>query len=178
MDVVDQLNDYYTTRSKSWRCVMVALSYMMNTARVNEKTVWCLKNDSNISSTSSYDFSWNLAKVLALPQVQKRSLNGLASSMLLKIKMFYGTTLLVKKPVPKVERRFTGTIQRRRCQLHMANSHTKKEKGSAQKRNKQFQSCGISISREHSMQVCMDAYNEILFYISYSLCFAFRLSLV
>ena len=38
-DIVDQLNDCYTTRSKSCRCVMVALSYMLDTVRVNEKTV-------------------------------------------------------------------------------------------------------------------------------------------
>ena len=57
-DIVDQLNDYYTTRSKSYHLVMVALLYMLNTAR---KTVWCLNNDLDISSASSYDFSWNLA---------------------------------------------------------------------------------------------------------------------
>ena len=61
-DIVDQLNDYYTTRSclalpLPCRWVMVALSYMLDTTRVNGKTVWCFKNDSDISSTSSYDFS-------------------------------------------------------------------------------------------------------------------------
>ena len=76
MDIVDQLNDYYTTRSKSCHWVMVALLYMLDTARVNGRTVWCLKNDSDISRTSSYHFSWNLAKALALPHVQRRSLNG------------------------------------------------------------------------------------------------------
>ena len=88
---------------------MVALLYMLDTARVNEKTVWCLKNGSDIPSTSSYDFSWNLTKALTLPHVQPRNLNGLASSVQLKIKMFLGTALLVDVPVPKVERRFTGT---------------------------------------------------------------------
>ena len=71
-DIVDQLNAYNTTRSKSCHWVMVTPLYMWNTARVNEKTVWCLKNDSNISRTSSYDFSWNLAKALALPHVQQK----------------------------------------------------------------------------------------------------------
>ena len=100
-DIVDQLNDYYTTRSKSCRWVMVALSYMLDTARVNGKTVWCLKNDSDISSTSSYDFGWNFAKALALTHVQRRSLNGLASNVQLKTKMSLGTALLVDEPVPK-----------------------------------------------------------------------------
>ena len=67
MDIVDQLNDYCTTRSKSYRWVMVALSHMSDTDRGIGKTVSSLKNDSDISSTSSYDFSWNLKKALALP---------------------------------------------------------------------------------------------------------------
>ena len=109
---------------------------MMGTARGNEKTMWCLKNDSDVSGTSSYDFSWNLAKALALPLVQRRSLNGLAFSVPLKIKVFLAAALLVNEPVPKVERR---------CQLHMANFHTKTEKDNAPKSNEQCQSCGISI---------------------------------
>ena len=86
---------------------MVNLSYMLDTTRVNGKTVRCLKNDSDISSTSSYDFSWNLAKALPLPHAQRRGLNGLASSVKLKIKMFLGTVLLVDEPVPKFHRNGT-----------------------------------------------------------------------
>ena len=126
-DMVDQMNDYYTTRSKSCRWVMSALLYMLDTARVNGKSVGCLKNDSDISSTSSYDFSWSSVKALALPHIQRRSLNGLAFSVQLKIKMFFGAARLLDEPLSKVERRFTGTGQRRRCQLHMANCHTNTE---------------------------------------------------
>ena len=50
-DIVDQLNDKYTTRSKFCRWIMVALLCMLYTARVNGKTVWCLKSDLDISST-------------------------------------------------------------------------------------------------------------------------------
>ena len=45
-DIVDHLKDCYTTRLKFCRWVMVALSYMLDTARFNEISVWCLKNDS------------------------------------------------------------------------------------------------------------------------------------
>ena len=51
----------------------------------------------------------------------------------------------------------------------------KDRKGQCSKSTEQCQSCGISICQEHSMQVVMSACNEILFYISYSLCLAFRL---
>ena len=129
-------------------------SSMLDTPRVNRKTVWCLKNDLDISSTSSYDFSWNLIKALALPHAQRKIFNGLASSVQLKIKMFLGTVLLVDEPVPKVERRFVGTGQRRRCRLHMANCHKKTEKDYNPKSTEQCQTCGVSICREHSMRVC------------------------
>ena len=111
-DIVDQPSDYYTTISMSCCWVMIALSCILDTVRVNGKTVRCLKNNSDISITSSYDFTWNLGKALALPHLQRRSLNGLASSVHSKINMFLGTALLKDEPVPKVERRFTETGQR------------------------------------------------------------------
>ena len=74
--------------------------------------------------------------------------------MQMKIKIFLGTALFVDGPVPKVEIRFKGTGQRRRCQLHMINCHTKTEKDNAPKSIEQCQSCGISICRERSMRVC------------------------
>ena len=77
---------------------MVALLYMLGTARVNGKTMMCLKNDSDISGRSSNDFSWNLAKALALPLVQRRSLNGLAFSVL-----FYVSLEVINLPFLKIK---------------------------------------------------------------------------
>ena len=153
-DIVYHLNDHCTARSKSYCWVMVALSYMLYTARFNWKTVWCLKNDSDISSTSSYDFDWNLAKALALPHVQRQSLNDVAPSVQLKIKIFLETALLVDEPIPKVERRFTGTGQRGRCQSPMTNCHTTTEKRNAPKSTEKCQSYVISLCQTHSMRVC------------------------
>ena len=44
-DIVDQMNDYFTTRAKSLRWVMIVLYYMLDTARVNAKTIWCIKTE-------------------------------------------------------------------------------------------------------------------------------------
>ena len=88
---------------------MVALSYMLYTARVNGKSVWCLKNKMGISKNSSYDFGWELAKRLAMPHVQSRSLNELKSSVQWKIKMFLGTAFEVEEPLPNVEQRYKCT---------------------------------------------------------------------
>ena len=70
------------------------------------------------------------------------------------MKMFLATVLLVNEPLPIVERRFTETGQRRGCQSHMANFHTKKEKDNAPKLTEQCQSRGISIYQEYLMRVC------------------------
>ena len=44
---------------------MVALSYMLDSGRVNRKNVWYLKNQMEISKVSSYDLCWELTKKLA-----------------------------------------------------------------------------------------------------------------
>ena len=127
---------------------------MLDTARVNVKTVWCLRKYLHISCTSSYDFCWNLAKALTLPHGKRRNLNGFASSVQLKIKMFLGTALLVDEPKRNVERRFAETGKWRGCQLHMTYCNTKREKDNVPKATEQCQSCGISIYQEHFMRVC------------------------
>ena len=154
---------------------MVALLYMLDTTRVNGKTVWCLKSNSAISRTSSYDFSWNQAKALALPHIQRRSLNDLASTVQLKIKMFLRTAFLAVVPKPKVKRRFTGAGQRRRCQLHLTHS-TQRQKRTMPPNQMNSVNHVVSVfTCNIQYEFAVVAYNETLFHISYLLCLAFRL---
>ena len=44
---------------------MVALSYMLDSGRVNRKNVWCLKNQMEISKMSPYYLGWELTKKIA-----------------------------------------------------------------------------------------------------------------
>ena len=173
-DIVDQLNDYCTTRSNFYRWVMLALSYMLDTARVNGKTVWCLKNNSDISSTSSYDFSWILTKVLALPHVQQRRLNGLASSVQLKIKMFLGTVLLVDEAVPK-KREDSQEPDKGEDVNYTWPIATQRQKRTMPQNQLNSANHVVSVFAENICELAMVAYNEILFYISYSQCLTFRL---
>ena len=145
---------------------MVALSYMLDTTRGNGKTVSCFKNDSDISSTSGYDFGWNLTKAMALPHVQRRSLNGLASSVQLRMKIILG-------PVPKVERSFTGTGQEKMSIIHGQFPH-KDRKGKWPKIN-----WTVPIMWYQYLPGTFNAslpwYLTMKFYISYWLWLAFRL---
>ena len=75
-DIVDQMNDYFTTRAKSLRWVMIVLYYMLDTARANAKTIWCIKNGIDHHELKSYNFGWDLAKTLTMPRAIRRDVNG------------------------------------------------------------------------------------------------------
>ena len=82
-DIVDQRNDYYTCRSGTNRWDLVALFYMLDTARVNCKTVWCLKNKLKTQDVNTFKFGWELGNQLIRPAIE--SLNGLGTSVLQKM---------------------------------------------------------------------------------------------
>ena len=83
-DIVDQMNDYFTTRAKSLRWVMIVLYYMLHTARVNAKTIWCMKNGIDHHKLKSYNFGWDVAKTLTMLHVIRRGVNGLGLMVQLK----------------------------------------------------------------------------------------------
>ena len=81
-----------------------------------------------ISKQNSYDFVWELGKRMAMPHVQRRSLNGLKSSVQWKMKMFLGTAFEVEEPLLKVEQQHKCPRKRRRCKIHMMNCKIRKKK--------------------------------------------------
>ena len=112
-DIVDQMNDYFTTRAKSLRWVMIVLYYMLDTARVNAKTIWCIKNGIDHHKLKSYNFGWDLAKTLTMPHVIRRDVNGLGLMVQLKRNLFLGTAFVVPEPKRKIEKRFECTGKRK-----------------------------------------------------------------
>ena len=52
-DILAQLYDYYNSRAKSLRWVMIALHYMLDTARINYKPVWGMEEKINAYRLSS-----------------------------------------------------------------------------------------------------------------------------
>ena len=86
-DIVDQMNNYFTTRAKSLRWAMIVHFYMLDTARVNAKTIWCIKNGIDHHKLKSYNFGWDLAKTLTMPHVIRRDVNGLGLMVQLKKKI-------------------------------------------------------------------------------------------
>ena len=76
-DILDQLNDYHTCRSCTFRWDVVALFYMLGTIRVNSETIWCIKHGLDVQKFKSCDFAWELAMQLIKLFVRSRNTSGL-----------------------------------------------------------------------------------------------------
>ena len=61
-DIVNQMNNFFTTHAKSNRWAMVVLYYMLETTKVNSKTLWCMENKIDIRKHKTFDFNRRLAK--------------------------------------------------------------------------------------------------------------------
>ena len=90
---------------------MIVLYYMLDTAPVNAKTIWCIKNGIDHHKLKSYNFGWDLAKTLTMPHVIRRDVNGLGLMVQLKRNLFLGTAFVVPEPKPKIEKRFECTTK-------------------------------------------------------------------
>ena len=75
-DIADQLNNYHTCRFRTFRWDVVALFYMLDTIRVNSKTIWCIKQGPDVQKLKFFDFAWELAIQLIEPFIRSRIING------------------------------------------------------------------------------------------------------
>ena len=96
---------------------MIVLYYMLDTARVNAKTIWCIKNGIDHHKLKSYNFGSDLAKTLTMSHVIRRDVNGLGLMVQLKRNMFLGTAFVVPEPKPKIKKRFECTAKRKNMQF-------------------------------------------------------------
>ena len=74
---------------------------MLETARVNAKTIWGIKNGIDHHKLKSFNFGWDLAKTLTMPHVIRRYLDVLTLTVQLKRNLFLSTAFLVPEPKPK-----------------------------------------------------------------------------
>ena len=176
MDIVDQLNDYYTTRSKSCRSVMVVLSCMLDTARVNRKTVWCLKNDSDISSTSTYHFSWNFEKAWLFYMHNKEVWMTWHPACSWK-KFFSWNSAFSRWATPESREKIHRNCIKKKMSITHGQLPHKDRKGQCPKINWTVPIMWYQSLQEHSMPVCHGCLqlNFILHFIFIVLSFSFKL---
>ena len=97
IDVVDLISSNCSTRMKSKRWSLNSLAFILDTARTNANTI--LKE--NNVKMSTHEFTYQLARALCLPSVQRRydSSNGIRVNQMMKIKR----VLSINKEVRPIE---------------------------------------------------------------------------
>ena len=114
MDIMDQLNDYYTVCSQSNRCDLVAFDYILDTKCVNFKTLFCIKKGLDVKKENTFDLPFELAKSLIYPFIEPRRINGLEKTVTRKIDFILNWQ---SKPptVNQIELPFPYSSYKRKC---------------------------------------------------------------
>ena len=79
--------------TKRWATIqrihtMVAFAYLLDTIRVNASTVLAVNKNVDPKKKESFDLGFELAKSSVMPQIERRSTNGLNRIILQKIALF------------------------------------------------------------------------------------------
>ena len=77
-DIVDQKISYYSCNTKSARWPLTAFSYVLDTARVNAQSIFCLNNNINprAKSSNSSKFGWEIVLALVGPVIHLRKMQS------------------------------------------------------------------------------------------------------
>ena len=71
-DVVDMCMQTFSVKPKCRRWTMAALSYLLDTARVNSQTVHAMNNKTNVLASKSFERVIDLGQALILDHVRRR----------------------------------------------------------------------------------------------------------
>ena len=74
VDIPDQRMASYTTKPKTGKWTIVAMSYVLDMARMNSQTVYEANN--SINGFNSFDFGWLLVNSLVAPHMHNRIEQG------------------------------------------------------------------------------------------------------
>ena len=153
-DIMDQMNDFYTTHAKTCRWSVLAFYYMLDTIQVNAKWLWCIKHKKSFSKISTFDIAFELANALVMPFFEQRNLNGLGKPLLKKINYVLDKEEHVRRA--SKERKFPRSGNHQRCRIYLNGCKTKAEKDRLKKQQQRCESCGESTCNIHSICVCDD----------------------
>ena len=84
VDIVNQLNNFYTTRSKSKRWDILTMFYILDKIRVYSKILFCIKPKLDIKKEDTFSVTYKLVKSLGYSFIKQRSLNGLCTETIQK----------------------------------------------------------------------------------------------
>ena len=158
-DNVDQRIAMYSTRTKSAKWTRSALSFVLDTARVNSATLFAIATGVSPHSIDSFEFAWDLANSLVLPLARSRPVQGLPNAVQLKLSLLLGPESAEVQP-PKEQTSASGSTAKRRCTSCVENLVGKaeyKDKKSKLKKIKTVCSkCQQPCCTEHLVSFCPD----------------------
>ena len=152
---MDQLNDYHTCRSRTFRWDVVALFYMLGTIWVNPKTIWCITQGLDVQKFKSFDFAWELTMQLIEPFIRSRNINGLSRMTLERMERALGEKIQVA-PQTNGKRKqypYPHADERPRCNQCEKGS-SKQENSNLPKMKENCESCVIVVCRQHAIRYC------------------------
>ena len=155
-DIQDQKMGRYSTKPVYSKWTTVGRSYMLDTARVNATTLFCLATGLSLKKSDSFLIGMDLVSYLCLPQMQARSRAVLSAALCAKMDEFLGLTVKppLKQAIPPFESRCD---MRRKCYGCIKAGHGvgyNKNKDGAKKVQTQCQSCKVPCCDGHSVLQC------------------------
>lgn len=152
VDVVDLVSSHNTTKMKVKRWPLNALAFILDTVRTNAKTI--LGESANPSILSSFEFTYQLGKLLVIPNIQRRYENnqGFKNELNQKMRRILGFAELDNVP-----RTSTSTVGR--CKVCVHNIVGKPDyKEKREKLNNKLKSkcekCSDYLCKNHTKAVC------------------------
>jgi hypothetical protein len=163
-DIEDQCMGNYTTKMKSRKWTMNCFCYLLDTARVNGQSVYCLVKEENVRRSNSYKFAMDLAKALIIPHILRREKNpqGLQSTILHKMALVLDRNLNLpkKREAPIQIDRFESFVDRehaKRCYMcvnALPTTGYSKLHSAISKVQTQCGTCGKAICKKHMINCC------------------------
>ena len=158
-DNVDQRIAMYSTRTKSAKWTRSALSFVLDTARVNSATLFAIATGVSPHSIDSFEFAWDLANSLVLPLARSRPVQGLPKAVQLKLSLLLGPESAEVQP-PKEQTSASGSTAKRRCascvEDLVGKAEYKDKKSKLKKIKTVCSKCQQPCCTEHLVNFCPD----------------------
>ena len=158
VDVVNLVSSHNTTKMKTRKWLVNALAFILDTVCTNAKAI--ISESQSPVIQSSFDFTYNLAKSLVLPSIQRRYHNstGLSSNIIGKMCLVLGIPVAIQQPAAR-----PAPNVGRCCICVEAITGTDNYKAMRERLNNKLKSkckkCSEIVCKQHMESVCSSCYN-------------------
>jgi len=155
-DIIDQRMGTYSCKPKSRKWTMVAMLYIIDTARVNGSTIFAMKKEKKCPlKQDSFEIGMDIAMALITPLVKTRSLTSLSFCIKQKVALLIGPP---EAPKSNEDLGPSSSKKTGRCHLCIANAVEKKLGRDGHNKisptYRLCQICGKNLCKQHTVLSC------------------------